>query len=152
MSTVIKSIDVDIPVSTAFEEWARFEELPRFLGGVVSVQRLDDRYLHWRAQIIGVERVWKLELTEIAPERRIAWRSCSGPRNHGAVGLEPLATFGTRVTMEVHYDPASFLEEVTDYFGVLDRWVERGLIRFKALIAPDSTFGHLPPVEELVGQ
>jgi uncharacterized membrane protein len=151
MSTVIKSIDVDIPVSTAFEEWTRFEELPRFLGGVVAVQRLDDRYLHWRAQIIGVERVWKLELTEIAPDRKIAWRSCSGPKNRGAVVLEPLAAFGTRVTMEVHYDPASFLEEVTDYLGLLSRWVERGLVRFKALTEPDSTL-RLPPAEELVGQ
>jgi YD repeat-containing protein len=153
MSTVIKSIDVDIPASTAFEQWTRFEELPRFMGGVVAVQRLDDRHLHWRAQMIGVERVWELELTEITPDTKIAWRSCSGPHNYGAVVLQPLSTFDTRVTMEVHYDPASFLQEVTDYLGLLSRWVERSLIRFKALAEqPDSTRGHLPPAEELVGQ
>ena len=89
MSTVIKSIDVDIPASTVFEQWTRFEELPRFMGGVVAVQRLDDRHLHWRAQMIGVERVWELELTEItstAPScssrcqrstRASPWRSIS---------------------------------------------------------------------------
>ena len=151
MSTVIKSIDVDIPVSTAFDLWTRFEELPRFLRGVVAVQRLDERRLHWRAQIIGVERVWMLELTKIALDRKIAWRSLSGPKNRGAVVLEPLADFGTRVTMQVHYDPASFLAEVTDYLGLLSRWVERGLHRFKALTEPDATLGRLPPAEELVG-
>jgi len=153
MSTVIRSIEVDVPVSTAFEEWMRFEELPRFMRGVVAVRQLDDRHLHWRAQIFGVERVWELEITEVAPEQTISWSSCSGPRNRGAVLLEPLPTFGTRVTMEIHYDPHGFLEEVTDYLGVLSRWVERSLGRFKDVIEqPRAMFGGLPSAEELVGQ
>jgi uncharacterized membrane protein len=153
MSMVVKSIEVDIPVSTAFQAWTRFEELPRFMPGVVAVKQLDDRHLHWRAQALGVQRVWELEITEIAPERRIAWSSRSGPRNRGAVSLEPLSTFGTRVTMEVHYDPNGFVEEVTDYLGVLSRWVERSLGRFKDVLEhPHSTFGRLPAAEDLVGQ
>src|SRR5580765_6792015 len=100
MSMVIKSIEVEVPVSTAFEEWTRYEELPRFMSGVVAVQQLDDRHLHWRAQIFGVVRLWELEITELAQEK-IAWSSRSGPKNHGAIVLEPLSPFGTRVTMEV---------------------------------------------------
>lgn len=153
MSTVIKSIEVDIPVSTAFEEWTRFEELPRFMRGVVAVKQRDDRHLHWRAQMFGVERAWELEITEIAPEQRISWSSCSGPKNHGTVLLEPLLPFGTRITMEIHYDPDGFLEEVTDYLGVFSRWVERSLDRFKDVIEPPrAMFGRLPSAEELVGQ
>ena len=153
MSTVIKSIEVDVPASTAFRELTRFEELPRFMRGVVAVRQLDDRHLHWRAQIIGVERVWELEITEIAPEQKIAWLSRSGPRNHGAVVLEALSPFDTRVTMEIHYDPIGFVEEVTDYLGVLNRWVERSLIRFKTVMEqPYSPLGRLPSAEELVGQ
>ena len=153
MSTIVKSIEVDVPISTAFQEWMRFEELPRFMRGVVAVQQLDDRHLSWRAQIFGVERVWELEITEIAPERTIAWASRAGPKNHGAVELEPLAAFGTRVTVRVHYDPAGFVEEVTDYLGVLGRWVERSLFSFKELMdQPYSRLGRLPPAEELVGQ
>jgi uncharacterized membrane protein len=152
MSMVIKSIEVDVPVSTAFQEWTRFEELPRFMRGVVAVKQLDDRHLHWRAQIFGVERLWELEITEIA-EEKIAWLSCSGPKHYGAIVLEPLSPFGTRVTLEIHYDPNGFVEEVTDYLGVLSRWVDRSLIRFKDVIEqPHATFGRLPSAEELVGQ
>jgi uncharacterized membrane protein len=153
MSTVSKSIDVDVPVSTAFREWTRFEDLPRFMRGVVAVKRLDERHLSWRAQIFGMERLWELEIVEIAPQRLIAWRSCAGPKNYGAIVLEPLSTVGTRVTMEVHYDPAGFVAEVGDYLGVLGRWVERSLSRFQDVMEePTSTLGGLPPVEELVGQ
>jgi uncharacterized membrane protein len=153
MSTIIRSIEVDVPVSTAFRELTRFEELPRFMRGVVAVQRLDERHLLWRAQILGVERVWELEITEITPERTIAWASRAGPKNHGAVVLEPLAAFSTDVSMRVHYDPSGFVEEVTDYLGMLGRWVERSLLAFKDLMdQPYSPLGRLPPAEELVGQ
>jgi uncharacterized membrane protein len=153
MSTVNRSIDVDVPVSAAFCEWMQFERLPRFMHGVAEVKPLRERYLSWRAQVFGIERVWELEITEVEPGRRIAWASCAGPRNHGAILLEPLAPYGTRVTMEVHYDPTGFIEELSDYLGVLGRWVERSLVRFKGLMEqPSATLGGLPPVEELVGQ
>lgn len=153
MSKVVKTIEVDVPVSTVFEEWTRFEALPRFMRGVVAVKRLDDRHLFWRAQVFGVEQVWELEITDIAPERMIAWTSCGGPRNRGALTLHPLSSFGTRVTVEMHYDPQGFIEEVTDYFGVLSRWLERSLIGFKELMEHrPSRFSRLPSAEELVGQ
>ena len=152
MSTVIKSIDVDVALSTAFEEWTRFEELPRWMLGVAEVRRLGDRHLYWRAELSGTERQWELEITEIVPERKVAWTSCSGPRNHGAVVLEPLPC-GTRVTMQIHYDPLTFVGTVTDLLGLLSRWVDRSLRLFKELMErPDATFGRLPPAEELIGQ
>jgi len=152
MSTVIKSIEVDVPIATAFQEWMRFEELPRFMRGVVAVKQLDDRRLLWRAQIFGVERVWELEITEIAPERTLAWSSYSGPKNHGVIVLEPVTAFITRVILEIHYDPSGVVEGITDYLGVLSRWVERSLVRYKDVIEhPYSTVGRLPPAEELVG-
>jgi uncharacterized membrane protein len=153
MSTVIKAIEVDIPVSTAFQELSRFEQLPRFMRGVVAVIPRDERHLCWRAQVFGVEQVWELEITDLAPDQRIAWSSCAGPRNHGAVLLEPLASNATRVVMEIHYDPSGFVEGLTDYLGVLSRWVERSLVCFKdQMEQPSSRRGSLPPVEELVGQ
>jgi len=153
MSKVIKTIEVDVPVSTVFDEWMRFEALPRFMRGVVAVKRLDDRHLFWRAQVFGVEQVWELEITDIAPERMVAWASCGGPRNRGVLTLQPLASFGTRVTVEMHYEPQGIIEEITDYFGVLSRWLERSLIGFKELMEHRSSrFGRLPSAEELVGQ
>jgi len=153
MSRVVKSIEVDIPLSIAFQEWMRFEALPRFMRGVVAVKQLDDRHLWWRAQVFGLEQVWELEIIDIVPGRVIAWSSYAGPRNRGAIMFEALSPFDTRVSVEMHYDPQGFLEEVTDYFGVLNRWVERSLICFKDLMErPNSILGRLPPAEELVGQ
>jgi uncharacterized membrane protein len=152
MSTVIKSIEVDAPVSTVFCEWTRFEELPRFMRGVIAVTPLGDRLFLWRAQIFGAELVWELDVTEIVEERRLAWASRSGPRNHGVIALEALSPGTTRVTMEIHYDPAGVLEGVSDYLGVLGRWVERSLVRFKELMeGPYSTLVRLPSADELVG-
>src|SRR5262245_40612774 len=153
MSTVIRSIDVDVPVATAYNELVRFEDLPRFMPGVVAVNRRGERHLSWHAQLFGVVRIWELELIEIVPERRIAWESRSGPRNSGTIELEPLSAFDTRLTMAVRYDPASFVAEVTDYFGMLDRWVERSLARFQdVVVEPHARCRHLPAAEELVGQ
>jgi uncharacterized membrane protein len=153
MSTVSRSIHVDVPVAAAFQEWARFEELPRFLSGVREVRRLDERRLHWRAEVAGMERVWELEISDLVVERRIAWQSRWGPENRGEIVFEPLSPSQTLVTMTVRYDPVSFVEIVTDYLGVLGLWVDRNLRRFKDLMEqPDSTHGRLPPAEELVGQ
>ena len=153
MSTVIKSIDVDVPVSTAFEQWARFEELPDFVSGLLEVKRLDDRCLYWRAEIAAIETVWELEITALEPDERIAWSARSGPNNWGTITFVPLSTSRTRVTMEVHYDPASFMQSIGDYFGVLGRWVERSLIRFKDLMElPAPIRSRLPAAEEIVGQ
>ena len=152
MSTVIKSIEVDVPASTAFREVTRFEDLPRFMRGVVAVRQIDDRRLSWRAQIFGAERVWELEITEIAHEHELAWVSRSGPKNHGALVLESLSPASTRITMQIHFDPAGFVEGITDYLGVLSRWVERSLRRFKDVMEqPYSTLTRLPSAEELVG-
>jgi len=153
MSTVSKSIDVEIPVSAAFEEWTRFEDLPRFMRGVVAVKELGDRHLHWRGQIAGVETIWELELIELAQDQRIAWSSRYGPKNSGSIVFDPLSKATTRVTMEVHYDPATFVQSVTDYLGVLDRWVASSLARFKVVMTePYASLSPLPHADELVGQ
>ena len=154
MSTVIiKSIDVDVSVATAFEQWTRFEELPRFVSGLLEVKRLDDRCLHWRAEIAAIETVWQLEITALKTDERIEWVSRLGPKNWGAVMFEPLSRSRTRVRMELHYDPVSFMQYIGDYLGVLGRWVERSLSRFKALVEePVSICSRLPAAEELIGQ
>jgi len=152
MSTVSKSIEVDVPASIAFTEMTAFDALPRFMPGVIAVTQRGERRLHWRAHVFGIERVWELEIIEVARDQRIAWSSVAGPRNHGVVNLEPLSADVTRITMEIHYDPTGVVEELTDYLGVLDRWVERSLGCFKELMEqPSSTLGGLPPVEHLVG-
>jgi len=153
MSKITQTVDVDVPVPIAFEKLTRWEELPGFLPGVMAVQRIDDRTLRWVGQVLGLEITWLIEITGVNVERLISWRSRSGPRVRGTIWLEPLGDAGTRVTMVLQYDPASLVQEMTDYLGLVRSWVDRSLVRFKRA-AEDSyeALSHLPLADELVGQ
>src|SRR5919206_2194933 len=85
MSTIEKSIDVNVPVHTAYNQWTQFEEFPRFMDGVREVKQLDDKRLHWCTTIGGKEKEWDAEITEQIPDERIAWRNTSGATNAGVV-------------------------------------------------------------------
>ncbi|TAK33880.1 MAG: SRPBCC family protein [Chloroflexota bacterium] len=134
MDTVKKSIEVDVPVSTAYNQWTQFEEFPKFMKGVEEVRQLSDRRLHWRAEFAGVKREWDAEIIEQMPDKRIAWRSTSGPTNNGLVMFESIDGDRCRVTMEVQYDPQGLLENVADKLGFLSRHVETELKDFKEFI------------------
>src|SRR5438552_15962110 len=91
MSRIEKSIDVNVPLSTAYNQWTQFEEFPRFMEGIEEVRQLDDKRLHWRANIGGKREEWDAEIVQQVPDQRIAWRSTSGAPNSGAVSFESLA-------------------------------------------------------------
>jgi uncharacterized membrane protein len=73
MSTLEKSIDVNVPAHMAYNQWTQFEDFPKFMEGVVAVQQLDDKNLHWRTNIGGKEKTFDAEITEQIPDKRIAW-------------------------------------------------------------------------------
>lgn len=99
MTTVEKSIDVDVPISTAYDQWTQFESFPEFLGGVEQVTQHDDTHLHWRVKIGGVEREFDAEVTEQHPDERVAWRSTDGTTHAGVVTFHRLGDAQTRVTV-----------------------------------------------------
>ncbi|HEY7590100.1 MAG TPA: SRPBCC family protein [Candidatus Limnocylindrales bacterium] len=134
MSKVTKSIEVAVPVTTAYNQWTQFEEFPRFMEGIKRVRQLDDKTLEWTAEIGGVERNWRAEIVDQTPDRRIEWRSTTGARNNGIVTFEPAGSGGTKVTVEMDVDPEGFVENVGDALGILDRRVEGDLNRFKEYI------------------
>jgi uncharacterized membrane protein len=90
MSTIEKSIEVNVPARTAYNQWTQFEEFPRFMDGVLEVRQLDDKMTHWRTNIGGIEKDFDAEITEQIPDKRIAWRSRSGAPNAGVVTFHPL--------------------------------------------------------------
>lgn len=92
MAEVTATVEVDVPVSVAYNQWTQFEEFPRFMEGVEEVQQLDDARLHWRAEIGGVEREWDAQITEQDPDRLIAWQSTTGVRQAGRVFFEPVVS------------------------------------------------------------
>ena len=81
MSTTEQSIDVNVPVHTAYNQWTQLEEFPRFMEGVEEVRQLDDRRLHWRANIGGRVEEWDAVITEQHPDERLAWKNTTGAPN-----------------------------------------------------------------------
>jgi uncharacterized membrane protein len=134
MSQVVKSIDVDVPVRTAYNQWTQFETFPHFMEGVQEVRQLDDKRLHWRANIGGKEEEWDAEITEQDPDQRVAWTSTSGAPNAGVVTFHRLGENQTRVTLQLDYDPEGIVENIGDALGFVSRRVEGDLERFKAFI------------------
>lgn len=139
MSTIEKSIDVNVPVQMAYNQWTQFEEFPRFMEGIEEVQQLDDKHLHWRAEVSGMTKEWDSEIVEQIPDQRIMWRSTSGAKNAGTVSFIPVAPHTTRVKVEMVYDPVGLLENVGDMIGIDDRRVEGDLERFKEYIESRGT-------------
>lgn len=134
MARVQKSVEVEVPVSTAYNQWTQFEEFPSFMEGVVSVTQLDDRRLKWTAEVGGHEKSWEAEIQEQVPDQKIIWRSLDGDDNAGVVTFEPLGPDSSRIHLEMSYDPNGFVENVGDALGFMSRRVEGDLKRFKEFI------------------
>jgi uncharacterized membrane protein len=134
MTTVEKSIDINVPVHTAYNQWTQFEEFPRFMEGVEAVRQLDDTHLHWRAKIAGNEKEWDSIINEQVPDERITWHSVSGAENAGEVQFHPVDGDKTRVTLRLGYDPEGFIENVGDKLGFVSRQVDNDLEHFKDYI------------------
>ena len=90
MSSILESVDVDVPVRTAYDQWTQFEEFPRFMEGVKTVRQLDDTHLEWTAEVAGVAKHWKAEISEQTPDQRIAWHATDGAQNAGVVTFHRL--------------------------------------------------------------
>jgi uncharacterized membrane protein len=133
-STVNESIEVEVPLSAAYNQWIQFEEFPRFMESVQEVTRLDNTHLHWRANFAGKTKEWDAEITEQIPDERIAWRSTGGVSNAGVVTFNRIADNRTRVVLHMHYKPETALETIGDTVGVVKLAAKGNLKRFKNLI------------------
>jgi len=134
MSTIEKSIDVDVPISTAYNQWTQFEEFPRFMSGVDSIQQIDDTHLHWKVSVGGVDREFDAEVTEQHPDERVAWKSTGGPQHAGVVTFHRIDDDTTRVTVQMDWEPEGFVEKAGAMLQVDDMQVGNDLKRFKELI------------------
>ena len=134
MARTEKTIDVNVPIRTAYDQWTQFESFPQFMEGVEAVRQIDDKRLEWRAKIAGKTEKWTAEITEQTPDHVIAWRSTSGAENTGRVSFMPVDPMTTKVTVEIGYDPQGLVEKAGDAMGMMDRRVEGDLQRFKQFI------------------
>jgi uncharacterized membrane protein len=134
METIRESIEVDVPMSTAYNQWTQFEEFPRFMEGVASVKQIDDTHLRWVAEIAGERRDWEAEIVEQVPDQKIAWRAVDGKGPNGVVTFEPLGEDKTLVVVEMSYEAEGFKEQLGAKIGIDSRQVKDDLQRFKQLI------------------
>ncbi|WP_426228742.1 SRPBCC family protein [Pseudarthrobacter sp. DSP2-3-2b1] len=135
MSTKVeKRILVNVPVSTAYNQWTQFEEFPHFMGGVKSVKQTSDDQLEWVAEIAGVRRQWTARVLEQVPDRKVAWAATEGATNAGAVEFEDVGGGQTSIRLSLEYDPEGIIEKVGDKLNVVDRQAEADLKRFKEFI------------------
>jgi uncharacterized membrane protein len=133
-NTIERSVEVEVPASTAYNAWTRFEQFPQFMEDVESVRQIDDRHLHWRANVWGKPEEWDAEITEQIPDKRIAWQSEGGASNAGVVTFHRLSDDTARVMLQMSYDPESWTEKVGDALGIFTRRVENDLQGFKQFV------------------
>jgi uncharacterized membrane protein len=134
MSTVTESIDVNVPVRTAYDQWTQFESFPKFMDNVQQVQQLDATHLHWRASIDGKDAEWDAVITEEIPDERIAWKSTTGTPNSGVVTFHRLGPDETKVTLQMNWQPEGVTEHIGDVLGFDSRSIKGDLDNFKQFI------------------
>ena len=138
MSThVEESVEVNLPVSTVYNQWTQFEEFPQFMSGVTSVTQLSDDRLEWVAEIAGVRRRWEAKVLEQIPERKVAWAATEGATNAGAVTFQDLGG-RTLVHLSLEYEPEGLVEKVGDKLNVVENRAKGDLARFKNFVESEG--------------
>ncbi|MFI9389881.1 SRPBCC family protein [Streptomyces bauhiniae] len=135
MSHVEESIEVNVPVRDAYNQWTQFEDFPQFMDGVERIEQRTESLLHWKTKIAGVEREFDAEIVEQIPDERVAWASISGDaRQAGVVTFHRLDDGTTKVMLQLDYDPEGLAEKVGDKLGFVKRQATGDLKRFKSFI------------------
>ncbi len=134
MPTIEQSIEVNVPVSTAYNQWTQFEDFPQFMEGVESVTQLDDSHLRWVAEIAGRMHEWKAEISEQRPDERVAWRAEDGKTNAGVVTFHRIDDNKTKIMVQMDWEPEGVVEKVGAAVGADNARVRGDLERFKELI------------------
>jgi uncharacterized membrane protein len=134
MSTVKSDVDVNVPISVAYNQWTQFESFPQFMGGVDSITQVDDTHTRWKVSIAGIKREFDAVITEQQPDERVAWKSIGGEDHAGVVTFHRIADDQTRISVQLDWKPEGIVEKVGALLQVDDIQIDRDLHRFKELI------------------
>jgi len=135
---VEKTVVVDVPLSTVYNQWTQFEEFPQFMGGVEKITQLGDDRLEWVAQVAGVRRQWVAKILEQVPDHKVAWAAVEGATNAGAVTFAAVGSGQTEVHLEMEFEPEGFLETVADKLHIVKNQAEDDLENFKRFIESEG--------------
>jgi uncharacterized membrane protein len=133
-SSIVETIEIGVPVRTAYNQWTQFEDFPQFMDSVKEIRQLDDKHLHWRANVAGEEKEWDAEITEQIPDKRIAWQSTTGVPNGGVATFHKISDNTCRVTVQMDYQPENAAEKLGDAFGAVRMELRGNLQKFKEML------------------
>jgi uncharacterized membrane protein len=139
ISTIDESVEVEVPVSTAYNQWTQFEEFPLFMEGVDDVQQRDDTRLHWVATIGGRTAEWDAKILEQHPDKQISWISEDGKKTRGTVSFERLGESKTLIRLSMSYQAEGPVEQFGSAAGLDAKRIRGDLGRFKSLIESRGT-------------
>ena len=139
MSTKVeKTVVVDVPLSTVYNQWTQFEDFPHFMNGVKSVTQLGDDRLEWVAELGGVRRQWEAKIVEQVPDSRVSWAATEGATNAGTVMFHDAGNGRTEVHLVLEYEPEGLVEKIGDKLNVVENQAEGDLERFKKFIEAEG--------------
>jgi uncharacterized membrane protein len=139
MEQVEKSVEVNCPIRTVYNQWTQFEEFPQFMEGVEEVRQLDDKTLHWVASVGGNRAEWDARIIEQVPDQRIIWESIEGKQTRGRVEFSPQGSSRSTVHLTMEYAPEGVMQKIGSAAGLDARRVRGDLARFKQLIESRGT-------------
>jgi uncharacterized membrane protein len=134
MAEVHETIEVGVPVSTAYNQWTQFEQFPQFMENVESVTQIDDTHLRWVAEIGGKKAEWEAEIVRQEPDKVVAWRSVDGKGTSGEVTFQPLGADRTKIDVTISWEPEGLMETLGAKIGADTLGVKKDLENFKELI------------------
>lgn len=135
MASIMETVDVDVDITTAYNQWTQFESFPEFLSFVESIRQLDDETLEWKVNVNGVEREFTTKITEQHPDERVAWTSVAGEADHaGVVTFHKITDSSCRVAVQLEWEPKGPVEAVGAAVGIDNHAVKKDLAKFKEFI------------------
>jgi uncharacterized membrane protein len=135
MSVVEESVEVQVPVTTAYNQWTQFEEFPQFMDGVERIEQRTPTLTHWVTSVGGAKREFDAKITEQIPDERVAWTTVEGDTHQaGVVTFHRLDDTHTRVMLQLEHDPQGIADTVGDKLGFVRRQAKGDLKRFKQYI------------------
>ncbi len=145
------TINVNRPPSEVYAFWRQFDNLPRFMKHLDSVEVLDNMRSHWVANApAGTKVQWDAEIINDIENKLIGWHSVEGStiNNAGSVRFSPTSDGqGTDVRVELKYDlPAGAIgATIARIFGKEpSQQIVEDLERFKQVMES----GEVSPVDE----
>ncbi len=138
MAAVTHDIVVNAPVSEVFEFWKNFENFPRFMHNIESIQVVGPELTHWKMKgPLGVPIEWDAKTTAMIENKKISWESTTGViENHGSIVFEEIDPQTTRVTVGLEYKAPGGLvgEAVAKFTNDPQKQLEEDLLRFKQVV------------------